>query len=131
MSEKIQLLKWNPMLAVLCLGSLGRGRDTRGLHQTAAFLIFKCLVCKNKEAGVEFGRVPVSSGNTYHPRFTSWENSKSHHNCIHLSSQAVCMDEVLGLFLPTFSCGQKSQLGCYPPLGMGLLGQACRISPQD
>lgn len=40
------------------------------------------------------------------------------------------MAEILGLFLPTFSSGQNSQLGYRPPLGMYLLGQAYRISPQ-
>lgn len=46
---------------------------------------------------------------------------KSHHNCVLLSSQLMYMAEILGLFLPTFSSGQNSQLGYHPPLGMYLL----------
>lgn len=55
---------------------------------------------------------------------------KATNNCVHLSSQLMYMAEILGLFLPTFSSGQNSQLGYHPPLGMYLLCQVCRISSQ-
>lgn len=71
-----------------------------GQHQMTVFLIGKHLVCKNKEAGIEFGRVPNPLG--VHITVTSrlGRKNQSHHNCIHFSGYLVCMAEIVGLFVP-------------------------------
>lgn len=88
-----------PCLLSCALGPLP---GTQGPHQTAAFLICKCLIFKNNEAEVEFTRFSKSSVSTYHPHLTFWESNKNHHNYIHLSGQLVGMAEILGLFLLPF-----------------------------
>lgn len=114
-----------------CARDLWQGQRHSDNHRAAAFLDFKCLICKNKETGVEFlksSRI-LWEHISLSPHVLVKKN-KSHHNCVHLSSQLMYMAEILGLFLPTFSSGQNSQLGHRSPLGIYLLGQACRISPQ-
>ena len=54
-----------------------------GHHQMTVFLIGKCLVCKKKEAGVEFGRVTNPLGVYITLTSHLGEKNQSHHDCIH------------------------------------------------